>query len=281
MDPLRVMTFNVRVDLEADGADAWANRRDLVADTISYHAPDVICLQEPLARQVDDLDERLPGYDWVGRSREAAERAGEYAPVFYDADRFEPEERGTFWLSETGEPGGVGWDATHPRIATWVRLADAGSRAAGGFRARAHSVRADDERGDRPLLVCNTHLDHEGERARREGAALVADRVADLAVGAGVVVTGDLNCEAGDPPHDRLAGAELDDGRHLVDAVAAADDRHGPATSRTDFHELVPDRRIDHVLVADDARVDSAVTLTDRDQRRYPSDHLPVAVDLR
>ncbi len=261
MDPLRAMTFNVRVDLEDDGADGWANRRGLVADTIRYHAPDVLGLQEPLAAQVDDLDERLPGYDWVGRSRERSDGAGEYAPIFYDADRFEPEDRGTFWLSETGEPGSVGWDASHPRIATWVRL--------------------NDERGDRPLVVCNTHLDHEGERARREGAALVADRVADLASEATAVVTGDLNCEAGEPPHDRLTGAELGDGRRLVDAVAATDHHHGPATSRTDFHSLVPDRRIDHVLVADDARVDAAATLTDRDQDRYPSDHLPVVVDLR
>lgn len=261
MDPLRVLTFNVRFDTAEDGDDAWPSRRDLLANTIRYHAPDVVGLQEPLAHQLDFLAEALPGYDWVGQSREAGGGEGEHTPIGFRADRFAVEETATFWLSETpDESGTIGWDAAHPRVATWVRL--------------------DDSTADRPLVHLNTHLDNQGEAARSEGTALVADRVRQVARDATPVVTGDFNCLAGNPPHARLDGLKLDDGRQLVPAAETATLRYGPETSRTNFHDLVPDRRIDHVFVPTDCSVTVHATLTDRDDVRYPSDHLPVVADL-
>jgi endonuclease/exonuclease/phosphatase family metal-dependent hydrolase len=261
MDPLRVMTFNVRLDTADDGDDAWPNRRDLVADTIRYHAPDVVGLQEPFAHQLDFLAEALPGYEWVGESRLATDGEGEHAPIGYRTDRFALDETETFWLSETPEePGSRGWDGNHPRVATLAHL--------------------DDETTDRPLVHVNTHLDNRGEAARREGAALVAERVQALADDTTPVVTGDLNCLAGDPPHARLDGLDLGDGRRLEPAAETATFRHGPATTRTDFHELDPGRKIDHVFVPTDCSVTGYAALTDRDETRYPSDHLPVVADV-
>lgn len=261
MDPLRVMTFNVRLDTTEDGDDAWPHRRDLVADTVRYHAPDVVGLQEPLAHQLGYLAESLPAYEWVGDSRLAGAGEGEHTPVGFRADRFALDDAETFWLSETpDEPGSLGWDGSHPRISTWVRL--------------------DDATADRPLVHVNTHLDNRGEVARREGAAVVAERTRALADGATVVVTGDLNCLAGEPGHARLDGAALGDGRHLVPADDAATFRHGPETSRTDFHDLDPNRKIDHVFVPSDCSVDALAVVTDRDDVRYPSDHLPVVADV-
>lgn len=261
MDPLRVMTFNVRFDTADDGDDAWPNRRDLVADTIRYHAPDVVGLQEPLAHQLDFLASALPDYDWVGESRLAADSEGEHAPIGFRTDRFSLEDTGTFWLSETpAESGSLGWDGSYPRVATWARL--------------------DDATADRPLVHLNTHLDNRGEQARREGGALVAERVQALAEGTTPVVTGDFNCLAGEPGHARLDGLELTDDRRLVAAAEAAAFTHGPDTSRTDFHALDPGRKIDHVFVPTDCSVTAAATLTDRDDARYPSDHLPVVADV-
>lgn len=261
MDPLRVMTFNVRLDTAEDGDDAWPNRRGLVADTIRYHAPDVVGLQEPFAHQLDFLDESLPGYDWVGQSRGVGEEEGEHTPIGFRSDRFELDETETFWLSETpDQPGSVGWDGAHPRVATWARL--------------------DDGTADRPLVHLNTHLDNEGEQARPEGAALVADRVRDLSEAVTPVITGDLNCVSGDPAHSKLDGVDLGDGRRLVSSAEAAAFSHGPDTSRTDFHDLVPDRKIDHVFVPTDRSVAVHAVLTDRDETRYPSDHLPVVADV-
>ena len=261
MDPLRVMTFNVRLDTADDGGDAWPHRRELVAETIRYHAPDVVGLQEPFAHQLDFIDDALPGYDWVGRSRGVGEEEGEHTPIGFRSTRFSLDETDTFWLSETpDEEGSVGWDGSHPRVATWARL--------------------DDATADRPLVHLNTHLDNVGERARREGAALVGDRLVDLAPGATPVLTGDFNCLAGDPPHARLDGLDLGDGRRLEPTAETATHYHGPTTSRTDFHDLDPGRKIDHVFVPTDRSVTTHVVLTDRDDERYPSDHLPVVADV-
>jgi endonuclease/exonuclease/phosphatase family metal-dependent hydrolase len=259
MEPVRVMSFNVRYDTATDGLDNWAHRRRLVAATIRYHDPDIVGVQEAMAHQLRELATLLDGYDWVGDARDTT-RGGEYTAIGYRRGRFDAVATDTFWLSETpAEPGSVGWDGAHPRIATWVRL-----RADGG-----------------PLLAVNTHLDHKGTQARREGIALVLDRLTDLADDAPVVLGGDFNCRVGDPAHERAAGSELPDGRRLRDARALSQRRHGPTTTRTDFHDLLPNMGIDHLFVADDAEVRSWSAVTDRDDDHYPSDHLPVVVDAR
>ena len=260
MDPVRVMSFNVRYDTATDGLDNWAHRRRLVADTIRYHDPDVVGIQEAMHHQLRELETLLPAYDWVGDARDTVAAGGEHTAIGYRRDRFGAAETDTFWLSETPTAqGSVGWDATHPRVATWARLRD----------------------DDGALLSVNTHLDHRGERARREGIALVLERVGALADEVPVVLSGDFNCRVGDPAHDAAAGYELPAGRRLRDARRLADCRHGPTTTRTDFHDLLPEMGIDHVFVSDDAAVDCWSAVTDRDDDHYASDHLPVVVDCR
>jgi endonuclease/exonuclease/phosphatase family metal-dependent hydrolase len=262
MQPVRVMSFNVRYDTATDGLDNWAHRRRLVAATIRYHDPDIVGIQEAMAHQLRELEAMLDGYDWVGDARDTVAGGGEHTAVGYRRDRFEADETDTFWLSETpDEPGSVGWDGAHPRIATWVRL------------------RAPD--ADETVLVVNTHLDHRGERARREGIALVLDRLESLVGDAAVVLSGDFNCVVGDPAHQRAEGYPLPGDRRLRDARELAERRHGPTTTRTDFHDLLPDMGIDHVFVDDDTAVSAWSAVTDRDDDHYASDHLPVVVDLQ
>jgi len=265
-DAVRVLTYNVRRDVASDGAFDWAGRRDAVAGTIRFHRPDAVGLQEPLAGQYADLREALPEFEWVGASREAGEGEGEFCPVGYRRDRFDRLDAGTFWLSPTpDEPGSVGWDAAYPRIATWARLRD---RDGGGT-----------------VLYCNTHLDHEGERARVEGARVLRERVAALREDdEPVVVGGDCNCVAGDDPYRALVGD--DEGadrseRALVDARETTPyPPHGPDTTRTDFESLLPDRAIDHVFVDATAVEGYGVAADAVGDGWYPSDHLPVVVDL-
>ncbi|WP_436929964.1 endonuclease/exonuclease/phosphatase family protein [Halosimplex halobium] len=272
-DAVRVLTYNVRRDVADDGQFDWAGRRDAVAGTVRFHRPDAVGLQEPLGHQYSDLREALPGFEWVGDSREAGEGEGEFCPVGYRPERFERLDAGTFWLSPTpDEPGSVGWDAAYPRIATWARLRDR-------------------DRGD-TLLYCNTHLDHEGERARAEGARVLRERVGELRAGdEPAVVGGDFNCVAGDDPYRVLAdgnGGDSGEGREdganepaLVDArEASPHPPHGPDTTRTDFETLLPDRAIDHVFVAGAAVDGFGVAADVVGDGWYPSDHLPVVVDL-
>lgn len=254
MNTLCVMSYNVRYDTSTDDEDAWPERRDAVADVVRSRRPDLVGFQEPLPNQIEDLRNRLPEYEIRGRGRRA-DGGGEHTPIGFRRDRFSLLDRETFWLSETpAEPGSVGWDAELPRIATrfWLR----------------------DEQAGTTLTHCNTHLDHEGEQARREAAALLAR---ELDSDGPTILTGDFNCEADTPPYRRLVDGSLRDAR-----AASTTPPFGPATSRTDFESLYSQWIIDHVFVDSAFSVRQCGTCSEIDRRhRYPSDHLPVLAELR
>jgi len=277
MTAIRVLSYNVRYANRGDHHDAWHDRRDAVGRLVRFHRPEIAAFQEPLPDQREDLRERLPNYEFVGRGREADDE-GEGCPIAARTDRWQIADSDTFWLSETPAEPSTDWDAAHPRIATWAR------------------VRAVDD--DIALLVVNTHFDHVSAGARRESARLLRERLPELAgpdtdapdETIPVVLVGDLNCTPGSDPHRILVGGDpegnasgpIDDDRlTLRDAAAIADLRHGPETSLTDFARLIDGRRIDHALVSSEVGVEAFATLTDRDDRgRYPSDHLPILARL-
>jgi endonuclease/exonuclease/phosphatase family metal-dependent hydrolase len=249
----RAMSFNARVDQASDGDDAWAHRREKALSVIRLHEPDVVGCQELLAHQLADLREGLSAYEWVGEDRGAGDRPSEHVAIGYRTDRFRRREHDTFWLSETPEvPGSLGWDAAHPRIATWARLED--------------SVTGSD------LLHVNTHLDHRGERARRRGASLLIERLEEIAPESPVLVTGDMNCQPGSIPYERLTES-FGDARKL-----STHGHHGPTDT---FHGFTGTAggRIDYILVGG-LDVRQHATLADRWDERYPSDHFPVLAEL-
>ena len=274
MSRVRVLSYNVRYDNRHDVHDAWHERRAGVTDVVRFHRPDVVAFQEVLPNQRRDLRERLSAYALVGRGREPDDE-GESCPIGVRTDRWTVVDHGTFCLSLTPDEPSAGWDAAHPRIATWAQI-----RPAGGDAADAGVS----------FLVANTHFDHVSARARVESARLLGDQVPSLAAettderaDAGgteetppIVLVGDLNCTPGSEPHAVLTGGELRDA--AVDATV----RHGPRTSLTDYAGLIENRRIDHALVSPAVEVEAFGTLADRDDRgRYPSDHLPVLTRLR
>ncbi|MFB6088015.1 MAG: endonuclease/exonuclease/phosphatase family protein [Haloarculaceae archaeon] len=259
-DVARALSYNVRYDEPTDEYD-WARRRDAVVDAIRFHRPDVVGLQETLPHQLEDVRAGLPDFEWVSRTRQADEGEGEACPVGHRTARLERLDSGTFWLAETpDQPGSVGWDARLPRIATWVRFRD---RDTGGR-----------------LVYLNTHLDHEAERARREGARLIRDRLAALRDGAPALVAGDWNCTPGEEPYAILAGRGDTDSPLVPADEAAPRGRFGPTTTRTDFEELLPDRAIDHAFVAGLSVEQCGVAADVVGDGWYPSDHLPLVVDF-
>jgi endonuclease/exonuclease/phosphatase family metal-dependent hydrolase len=257
--PLRVMSFNIRYDNPDDGADAWPNRRDRVAGLVRFHGADAVGVQEAEAHMLRELDARLPGFARVGVGRTDGREEGEFSAILYRTARLELLGSGTFWLSPTPEVvGSKGWDAAIERVATWAR-----------FRDRATGC---------AFVHLNTHFDHIGERAREESARLVRMRLASLAAGLPVVLTGDLNV----PPtstayrtftRDTIAGAAAP----LADAFHATRTPHyGPTATWTAFKAIEPGQRIDYVLVSPGVAVEAHGILSDRWDDRFPSDHLPV-----
>lgn len=243
---LRVVSYNVRYAGLDDGERAWERRRDAVASVLRFHRPDVAALQEVWRGQLDDLAERLPALSWVERRN----LGGAHTPIGHRS-RVEAVDAGCFPPTpDPDEPTAPGWDAALPRFTTWATLRVAGGR----------------------LTVYSTHLDHEGERARREGARLLADRVGTH--DHPTVVAGDLNCGPGDPAYETLLDAGLRDARRVADEPP-----HGPRETFNDF--AGPEEALDHVLVTDGVDVARHGVLTDLGPGGwYPSDHFPVVVDL-
>ncbi len=260
-EPLKVLTFNIRMDTNADGDNRWSNRKDLAANLIKFHDIDIVGAQEVLNHQLTDLLARLPEYDYIGVGREDGKTKGEYAAVFYKKDRFEIEDSGNFWLAEDKDAvGKKGWDAACERVATW-----------GVFK---------DKLSGKKFFFLNTHLDHVGKVARHEGASLVLEEAAQLSKGLPVIVTGDFNAVPTDEPIKVLTNA--DDPRHVTHSRDMADLKYGPEWTYHNYGQISVEERgwIDYIFVKGNITVRSNGVLTDTEGCLYPSDHCPVMATL-
>lgn len=251
--PLRVMTFNVRLPLEQDGANQWKFRRDLAAHVIARAKPDIIGTQELHKVQGDDLLARLRGYAWFGIDRRGG-HADEHMGIFYRHDRFRLVELGNFWLSDTPDvAGSISWGHPFPRMVTW-----------GLFETKADGRR---------FYVLNTHFPYRAEdgEARAKAARMIRDRIGALPPDVPVILTGDFNTEPDSAVHALLI-------EKLADAHDAAPVRTGPDAT---FHAYAGkgDRRIDWIL-SRGFRAERVETIPDRRGILFPSDHYPVIADL-
>lgn len=253
---LNIATYNLRMNTERDGPNAWPHRKELVKSLVRYHDFDLLATQEGLPDQITDLG-GMQEYAHVGVGRDDGKHAGEHSAIFYKRERFELLRAGDFWLSQTPDRPSLGWDATccH-RIASWAQLLD--------------------RRTGRKLYFFSVHFDHEGSVARRESAKLMLSKVKDIAGAEPVIVAGDFNST---PETEQIATMKS----QLVDAFdASAKPRYGPAGTFNGFKIDSPlDERIDYIFVSPHVKVLSYATLTDSHLGRFPSDHLPVMVKAR
>ncbi|MCA9525875.1 MAG: endonuclease/exonuclease/phosphatase family protein, partial [Myxococcales bacterium] len=190
MAPFTATTFNLRYDRGQDGwFDAAHPRRDRALAVIHAAAPHLLGVQEALAPQLADLEAALPHHRRVGVGRGDGVARGEHCALFIDERRFFLCESGTFWLSVTPDEPGTTWPpARLPRICTWARVHDAVA--------------------DRPLLLLNSHWDHEAPAARLASARqLHAWRPADAAA----VIMGDFNAAPWSAPVRLLRAGGLRD----------------------------------------------------------------------
>jgi len=259
---LRVLSFNLRRPFLLDGPNHWNLRRDEVVAFLHTQDADLIGTQECVAGQAEDLLAALPRYAMVGAGRDDGRRAGEMCAIFYRRDRFVLRDHGHFWLSDTPhEPGSKSWGALWSRMVTWARLHD---RAAG-----------------RDLTVFNTHFSVVSAEARRRGARLLRQRMAELAPHGPVIVTGDFNEGADQHAYDRLtADQPLSPGLNDTYRAVRLGRTPEPGT-RHGFSGDTGGPRIDWVLASDHFVTQRAEVLTARVRGRTLSDHHPVAADLR
>jgi len=264
---LSVATYNVRYHNSDDDLEGneWRKRSQVMADLINFEAPDIFGAQEVLDGQLHDLLGLLDGYAYLGVGRDDGKAEGEYSPIFYNKERMALLSNGHFWLSDTPDSPTKGWDAACVRICTW-----------GEFKLTERPFR---------FFFFNLHMDHVGVVARRESVKLVLERIADIAKGAPVVLTGDFNDDQNGEAYGRLVQSGT-----LRDAYAASHFRLVENGTFNDFDTTrKTDSRIDHVFVSKQFDVMRYAILTggywttDGDGKsvlRLPSDHYPVFVKL-
>lgn len=260
-DPsINVMSFNIRYDNPEDADNNWKYRRDRAANAVKFYDVDVMGTQETLHNQLVDLKDRLPEYEVIGVGREDGKEAGEYNPVWYKKDRFTALGSGYFWLSETPDTPSKGWDGACERIATWVKLTDNNT--------------------GKSFFFINTHLDHVGVQARREGINLLFDKINEFSGGLPVILTGDFNST---PESDVIKHiTDVSDSKHLDDSRRLSDVVYGPSWSFHDFGSIPYAQRplLDYVFVRGDMDVDRYGVLAETENEGYLSDHAPLLVTV-
>ena len=262
-----MMSFNIRFPNPADGIHYWEHRRPLVTSLVRYHEVDLLGVQEAFRRQLDEMVEDLPEFQWYGVCRTDGsihpEPDGEFSAILYRSDRFELLDGNTFWLSETPEiPGSKGWDAALPRIVTWAK-----------FRHRQSDVM---------FYHFNTHFDHIGEVARRESAKLLLQKVEESAGTYPLLITGDFNCNDSSEPYKILT--ESSPIHFVADAIHQSQMAHyGPLETFASNFQIagLGGQRIDYIFIKNKVSILRHAIVSDSWGGRLPSDHLPVVVVVR
>ena len=250
---VKLMSFNIRLDVASDGDNRWDARKDRVAGLINYYEPDFAGAQEVLHQQLQYLQANLKGYDYVGVARDDGATRGEYSCIFYKKEKYTVLEQGTFWLSPTPDSISKGWDAALNRVCTYILVKDKKTKLT--------------------FWVFNTHFDHIGKQARLESAKLIVEKINEYNTdNFPVFVMGDFNSAPDEPPVVFLNTA-LKNSRTQASLV------YGPAETFNAFKfSEKPDRSIDYIFFAPDKRVHVSkfATITDSYDLKYPSDHFPV-----
>ena len=250
------MTYNIRLDVASDGVNAWPERKDVVVSEIEFLAPNVFGIQEGTPHQTKYLKTKLENYDFVGHGRDGGEK-GEYSAIFYDTNKFTVAQSSTFWLSETPENFSMGWDAAYPRICTF-----------GLFT----SVETDEQ-----FWIFNSHLDHKGEEARKEGLALVRKKIKLLnSTNLPVVLMGDFNAE---PEHTIIQEMEVS----MLDTFKVSESNYGSGGTFNGFKtDEIADKRIDYIFLSKSSgyKVKKYAVLSNLIDLKYASDHFPVYISL-
>lgn len=251
---LKVMTFNLRVDVPADGINAFSNRTEKIRRMLLSESPDIIGTQEVNESMLTWAQQALcEKYISVGTGRQK-DFSGEGARILYDFKKFALLRLETKWLSETPDVPESRYSVDQsdcPRVYTLAEFVERNTRTV--FR------------------VINVHLDHKGEAAMLCGAVQIMQRIAaeNASFPMKTVLTGDFNALP-DSPAVKTVRAHLSD---LTENLAG---------TFHDFGRLSPQDRtkIDYIFSDAPAAKNAYIVPDEPSDGVYVSDHFPVCAFL-
>lgn len=250
-EALNVMTYNIRF-YYANDPFQWDERMPLIAAQVLFYEIDVLGVQEPLLKQLQDLSKYLSEYKYIAKDS----MGRDHCAIFYKPSRVELKGSGTFWLSENSTRASIGWDARGYRTATW-----------GEFRAVGSG---------QTFFMFNTHWDYKGKIARRESAKLILSQAEKIASGHPVILTGDFN------EFPKRGGIQLltdkNDPRHFTDtSVLSLTEPFGPGGTYNNFTDRAAYKKpVDYIFVKGKVIVLKHAIFAHYWNGKPPSDHYPV-----
>ncbi len=254
---VKVMSYNIRLNVQSDGENKWDLRKDRVASLINYYEPDFLGGQEVTHGQLLDLNLSLPSYSYIGVGRDDGKEKGEYSCIWYKKDKYQLLQQSTFWLSPTPDSISKGWDAAIVRVCTY-----------GLFK---------DKKTKQKFWVFNTHFDHIGKTARLESSKLIIKQINKFNTkNYPVILTGDFNSKPEEAPAEFLM-SKIQNARKISTLVYG----DAPTFNAFKFKEKI-ENCIDYIFVSNNKKISVSkfATLTDSYDLKYPSDHLPILTTI-
>jgi endonuclease/exonuclease/phosphatase family metal-dependent hydrolase len=253
-------SFNIRYDAAADAkqGDSWDERKGDVAKVILTHDFDIVGTQEGDKKQIEDLAQLLPDYDYTGHPYGGKSGKSHTATIFYKREVMECLEQGTFWYSPTPDVESFGWDANDLRLCNWGHFLD---KATG-----------------RDFFYFNSHLYWRLEVARANSGKVLIDKVREIAGDKPVIAVGDYNSRE-ETPQVKDILTLLNDAYKVsltppagpVETDLGGGNFLGPAKARIDYLFVSKNVTVEDYLVIDDKRPNG----------HYPSDHLPIVCSIK
>ena len=254
---MKIVSFNLRVDIKLDGLQMFKNRKGLILEKIDDEKPDVIGFQEMLPHMRDYLVKHLPDYQFVGRSR-SEDFTGEHMDVAFRRDKYDLMGLDCFWLSPTPDVPGSRYaeQSDCPRIVTATMLREI--------------------KTNKLFRFINTHLDHIGEQARVLGIKQILEYIAaqNKKFKMPFFLTGDFNAL---PESETIKFCNESKEPEMTDLSAniTGVTYHGYGTVNENY-------KIDYIFCDKETAQNSYTTTLwdDCNFGLYLSDHYPVCCDI-
>jgi len=250
----KIMTFNMRLEVEGDKNNHWINRITGIIQFINETSPLIIGAQEITPKMKEDLMSHLPHYGFIGLYRSNNEEA---VPILYDHRRLELIYNETFWLSKTPSvTGSKDFGSLCVRVGTL-----------GEFRFKSDQTKR--------FRVFNVHLDHGLESTRSNQIKVVMDKANYLTKKDNIplFIMGDFNAT----PNSKTVQY-----MNLSESINNAYDlcKVNPGLTFHGFTGNTYGDPIDYIYVSSLVSVKGLNIHHDKYRRIYLSDHYPVSIDV-
>ena len=251
---MKLLTFNVRIDLESDGDNQWKNRLNSVAQVINEGEYDVIGLQEPNEKMLESLMNKCPAYRYTGSQRD---EKNEMNPILYDTEKMRLLASETIWLSDNKEVPSKFSDSFFNRIATISIF--------------------EERRTFKMFRFVNTHLDYANDDVQKRQMEVLIKHlnVQTSAKRLPTIIIGDFNAGLNGKVHELLKEAKI--AHSKLSSVYDGESIHA---TYHQFKGIKDGDPIDYVYFTNHFQKQSMRIITDKFFQVYPSDHFPVEFSL-